>query len=387
MVLRMESEAPPIKVQSWLRGQPLRSLQREKVYIIEFWATWCEPCVKAMPHLVRLQEEYRDRGLEVVGVAANEEGPTLDEARTKLDAWLTEKFPKLGYSIALDYSGEMNKLWMEPSSSLGIPTSFVVDRDGHIAFIGHPTQLDNVLPKVLNGIWRTSDEAKAADTKRIGEAQRLRETLALRKSILAKLTPAIKAEDWVTALSAAEEAVAVIPDDISFRLIHVDLLLHKMHDMRTGLPAMRRLIRDAIGQRSEVWMAGVMGELFDPVKDNSYVPPAERFAMGKELAEHMLTLNPPQRGEGDKFKSYGAIAQYYYESGNKDRAIELIELALKSLDHPEPIHEEVKQRFAPRLLQALANYKGEKVCYGNFCSAPQNKSPEVPKRRRRRRKK
>ncbi|MCK1641499.1 TlpA family protein disulfide reductase [Bradyrhizobium sp. 157] len=389
MVLRMESEAPPIKVQSWLRGQPLRSFQRGKVYIIEFWATWCEACVEAMAHLVRLQEEYRDRGLEVVGVAASEEAPTLDEARTKLDAWLTEKVPKLGYPIALDYSGEMNKLWMEPSSSLGIPTSYVVDRDGRIAFIGHPTELDSVLAKVLNGIWRTSDEAKAADTKRIAEGRRkLRETRkrALCEPILAKLTPAIKAEDWVTALSAVEEAVAVMPDDINFRLLHVDLLLHKMHDMRTGLPVMRRLVRDAISQKSEVWMAGVMGELFDPVKDNSYFPPAERFAMGKELSEHMLTLTPPQRGDGYKFMSYGAIAQYYYESGNKDRAIELIELALKSLDHPEPIQDEVKQLFVPRLLQALANYKGEKVCYGNFCSAPQNKSPEVPKRRRRRRK-
>ncbi|WOH64075.1 TlpA disulfide reductase family protein [Bradyrhizobium sp. BWA-3-5] len=386
MVVRMESQAPPIKVQNWLRGQPVTIFQAGKVYIVEFWATWCGQCVASMPHLVQLQEKYKDRGLEIVGVAASEKASTADEARTKLDAWLTEKFSQLNYRVAFDYTGEMNKLWMDASLSVGIPTSFVVDRDGHIAFIGHPMLLDEVLPKVFNGIWRTSDEAKAADTKRIAEGQRrTRETRkrALTKTILAKLQPAMKAGDWARALSVVEEAVAVMPDDIKFRVLQVDLLLHKMHDMRTGLPVLRQLVRDAINQKSEVWMAGAMRELFDPAKDNSYFPSAERFAIGKELSEHILALNPPQRDDGPKFLSYAAVAHYYYESGNKDRAIELVELALKSLDSPEPIQDELKQHVLSPLLQALANYKGEKACYWGSCSVPQAKSAEVPKRRRR----
>ncbi|NEU99609.1 TlpA disulfide reductase family protein [Bradyrhizobium uaiense] len=375
MVLRMESSAPPIKVQSWLRGQPLTNFQPGKVYIVEFWATWCGPCVEAMPHLVQLQEQYRDRGLEVVGVAANERASTTNEARTKLDAWLTEKFPKLNYRIAFDYSGEMDKLWMEPSFSFGIPTSFVVDRDGQIAFIGHPTQLDDVLPKVLDGIWRTSDEAKAADTNRTDENQRITREIAVLKPIYAKLQPAMEAEDWKAAFSAVEEGLALVPNQIEFRRLHAHLLLHKMRDMRTGLPAMRQLVRDAIDQRSEQWMTIAISELFGPAIDTSHLPRADRFAMGRDLSEHILALNPPQ-GDGYKFLAYGAVAQYYYESGNKERAIELVELALKSLDHPKPMQDKMKQLYVPRLLQALASYKGEKACYGEFCSAPQSKSPE-----------
>lgn len=53
---------------------------------------------------MRLQEKYRDSGLEVVGVAANEDAPTAVEARTKLDAWLTEKCSNLNYRIAFDYT-------------------------------------------------------------------------------------------------------------------------------------------------------------------------------------------------------------------------------------------------------------------------------------------
>ncbi|WP_225673074.1 TlpA disulfide reductase family protein [Bradyrhizobium hereditatis] len=179
-VVGLESPAPPIKVENWLRGQPLTSFQPGKVYIVEFWATWCAPCVAALSHLVQLQEKYKDSGVEIVGLAARERARTADDARSKLDAWLTEKLPNLNYRIGFDYTGEMNKLWMDPSFSVGTPTSFVVDRDGHIAFIGSSMQLDDVLPKILSGSWRTSDEAKAADTERLKANAEMRKMMSKR---------------------------------------------------------------------------------------------------------------------------------------------------------------------------------------------------------------
>lgn len=167
MVLRIDSPAPPINVESWLRGPPLTSFQPGTVYIVVFfWATWGERCVAAISHLVQLQEQYKDRGLEVIGVSACERSPTPDENRIDVGAWLTKKFPALNYRIACDDTGEMNRLWMELSSSCGIPTSFVIDRDGYIAFIGHPTRLDDVLPKVIKGGCPAGDDAKTADAAR-----------------------------------------------------------------------------------------------------------------------------------------------------------------------------------------------------------------------------
>ncbi|WP_353646035.1 TlpA disulfide reductase family protein [Mesorhizobium sp. WSM2239] len=366
----MESPAPSIQVETWLRGEPLTSFQPGKVYIVEFWATWCGPCVDGMPHLIQLQEKYRESGVEIVGVAASEDAPTADEGRSKLDAWLTEKFSNLNYRIAFDSTGEMAKLWMEPSFSVGIPTSFVVDRDGHIAFIGHPTELDEVLPKVLNGSWRTSDQAKAADHDRIAQGETIAREQALTKPIYDKLRPAMQTEDWKTALSAVEEGIALLPDNLNFRSTHLNLLLHRMRDMRAGLPVMRQFVRDAIDKHAENWMIAALDQLFQPNFDHSHFPSAERLAMGKELSEHILARNPPQ-GEGRKFWAYPAVAWYCHESGNNDRAIELIELALKSLDGPEPISDVLRQHLLPDLLQALANYKGEKVCYGALCAAPQ----------------
>ncbi|WFU14932.1 hypothetical protein [Bradyrhizobium sp. CB3481] len=55
---------------------------------------------------------------------------------------------------------------------------------------------------------------------------------------------------------------------------------------------------------------------------------AERFAIGKDFFERILALNPPQRDEDYKFMCYEPVAQYYYESGEKDRTSELVELAI-----------------------------------------------------------
>ncbi|MES0026627.1 MULTISPECIES: TlpA disulfide reductase family protein [unclassified Mesorhizobium] len=363
MVLKIKSPAPWLKVDTWLRGEPLTNFQPGKVYIVEFWATWCELCVAEMLELMRLQEKYKVGGLEVVAVAANEDAPTAVEARTKLDAWLTENCSHLNYRIAFEHTGEMTKLWSNPGFSLGIPTSFVIDRDRKIAFVGHPGQLDDVLPKVLNGSWRTGDKAKAADTERIGTSEPMAREQALKEPVHDRFWAAVKLEDWTTALWAIEEGIALLPDDINFRLAHAHVLLHKIEDMWTGLPVIRQLVRDAIDKNSEDWMVSALDQLFHAANDHSRLPPAERSAMGKELSEHILALNPPQ-GDSPKFRSYPAVARYYHENGSNDRALEWVELALTSLDGPDPIPAELKEQHLPDLLQALAKYGGGQVCYG-----------------------
>ncbi len=79
-------------------------------------------------------------------------------------------------------------------------------------------------------------------------------------------------------------------------------------------------------------------------------------------------MNPPQRGEVPKFRSYPAIAQYYYESATR---IARSEVTLKSLDGPASIPDKLKQQVMSVLVQTLANYKGQKACYGSLCATPQ----------------
>ncbi|MET4121210.1 thiol-disulfide isomerase/thioredoxin [Bradyrhizobium sp. JR1.5] len=361
MILRMESPAPPIRVEGWIRGEPLTNFKPGTLYIVEFWATWCGGCVAEMPHLAKLQEKYDDSRIEIIAVAASERGSTAEEARTNLDAWLTKKGAKLNFRSAFDYAGKMKKSWMAPSFSNTIPTSFVIDRDGHVAFIGHPMQLYDVFPKIVNGTWRTSDEAKAADAGRIAEAEAEMREKARMQAFWGKLGLPLKAQNSSTALSDAREGVAVMPDDINVRLVHADLLLHKIQDMQTGVPVMRQLARDAIEKQSELWKVQAIRKLSNPAEKNSDVPHSDRFAIGKDLAEHILALNSPEGPAGPKFLSYVAVAQYYYQSGDNDRAVELVESAVKSLDGPGPMGAEQKAHYLRLLLETLAKYKDEEA--------------------------
>lgn len=160
--LKPGDPAPPLKVTKWLRGREVNAFEPGKVYVVEFWATWCGPCVVMMPHLGDMQEELESKGVTIIGFTANDPGNTLE----KVNKFLEKRGDKLGYSIAYGEDRETYDAFMKAAGQGGIPCSYVIGKDGKIAFIGHPLFLDEVLPKVLNGTWdpvKGKAELEAAD--------------------------------------------------------------------------------------------------------------------------------------------------------------------------------------------------------------------------------
>ncbi|MEW6210365.1 MAG: TlpA disulfide reductase family protein [Acidobacteriota bacterium] len=71
-----QTSQPPDFALKDIRGQTVRlSDYRGKVVLINFWASWCAPCLAEMPELVRLQEEYKDKGLQIIGIAYPKDNP------------------------------------------------------------------------------------------------------------------------------------------------------------------------------------------------------------------------------------------------------------------------------------------------------------------------
>jgi thiol-disulfide isomerase/thioredoxin len=153
--LKAGDAAPQLKVTKWLQGKEVPAFTQGKVYVVEFWATWCGPCVVMMPHLGELQSEYKDQGVTVIGYTANDENNTAD----KVAEFVSKRGPKLGYTFAYGADRNTYDAWMTAAGQNGIPCSFVIDQKGKIAYIGHPMFLGEVLPKVVAGTWNAEEGA------------------------------------------------------------------------------------------------------------------------------------------------------------------------------------------------------------------------------------
>jgi cytochrome c biogenesis protein CcmG/thiol:disulfide interchange protein DsbE len=108
---------------------------RGQVVLVNFWATWCPPCRKEIPFLIKMQDKYRDHGFTVLGIS-------MDEGGRKMVGKFLEKlgvnYPVIigDGSLARGFGGVM-----------GVPASFLVDREGNLVkrYDGYVTE------KVLNG--------------------------------------------------------------------------------------------------------------------------------------------------------------------------------------------------------------------------------------------
>lgn len=162
-VLAAGSAAPALSVEKFMKGDAVSAFEPGKVYVLEFWATWCGPCIRAMPHLSKLQKDHPE--LTVIGVAGFERAPDAAAMEQKVQEFLDGRGKDVGFRIALDTDGSMAQEWMNAAKRRTIPTSMVVGRDGKVAFVGSPNaELDAAILAAL-GKDPGDPAAKATGTK------------------------------------------------------------------------------------------------------------------------------------------------------------------------------------------------------------------------------
>ncbi len=171
--LKIGDPAPALTATKWLQGNVVKVFEPGKTYVVEFWATWCGPCIVMMPHLSDMQQQYKDKGVTFIGYSAQDK----NNSEAKVTAFVQKRGPKLKYTFAYADDRNTYDTWMKAAGRSGIPCSFVVDQTGKIAYIGHPMYLDVVLPQVVARTWK--GQASADEVAKIeGEVNNVFRSLA-----------------------------------------------------------------------------------------------------------------------------------------------------------------------------------------------------------------
>lgn len=203
--LKVGDPAPRLQTGRWVQGTPVTDFERDKVYIVEFWATWCGPCRTSIPHLNAIHQKFKDRGLVVIGQDCWEQ----DES--KVEPFIKGMGDKMTYRVALDdrrdsEKGKMAETWMEAANQNGIPAAFLVDKNGLIAWIGHPMALQEPL---VEGVLAGTHDLKKAQAD-FEKAQKEIEAWKAARVPRAEVQAAIREKDWDAAAARLARAEAVL---------------------------------------------------------------------------------------------------------------------------------------------------------------------------------
>jgi thiol-disulfide isomerase/thioredoxin len=190
------SMAPRIAVKHWVKGSPVTSFSDNGTYVVEFWATWCGPCIESIPHITELAK--KNPSVKFVGVSIWE-----DDSSDSVAKFVAKMGPKMDYHIA--YGGNQDGMaltWMKAAAQNGIPTAFIV-KNQKIQWIGHPMMLEAPLAEVLqdkNDLEKSKDEF----LKRAAAANE-RQKLSLEVEAIEKLFDGGKKAEAHSALDKLEQ--------------------------------------------------------------------------------------------------------------------------------------------------------------------------------------
>ena len=329
--LMVGDTAPKFQAGSWIQGEPVHGFDTNHVYLVEFWATWCGPCVGSIPHLNELWEKFKDQGVIVIGLDVWDS----DEA---VAPFVKKMGDKMTYRVALDDKSHdpdgfmSSNWWKRKVNHHGIPTAFIIGKDGRIAWIGHPMSLnEQILNDIVSGRY---DLAKAAVEykKELEENDRF-------QALQEELFSAVKQKQWDAAESALKRISEMYPKSQGFTSTRLKVLLgqKKMDEAFQFAESFSNAhLTNNVWQNELAWAIATSDNADQRCLD-----------LAKKMAEHAVQLT-----EGKNAGTLDTLARVQFRLGNKTEAIVTEEKAFGM---------ETNQSEKDDLEKTLASYREGKL--------------------------
>jgi thiol-disulfide isomerase/thioredoxin len=147
--------APEIEIIEWIDQKPVKlSEMRGRVVLLDFWATWCGPCIAAFPHLKKWQQKYEDKGLIILGLTKYYGSAKGRDVTPEEELKFLREFKKehnLNYGFAVSDNDDNLRSY----GVTGIPTTVLIDRRGVIRLVetgsgaGNEAEINATLEKLI----------------------------------------------------------------------------------------------------------------------------------------------------------------------------------------------------------------------------------------------
>ncbi len=327
--LNIGAPAPPLRVGEWLKGAPIQQMEKGHIYVVEFWATWCGPCIAAMPHLSQLAAKYKDK-VTIIGVDIYEKEST---SINKIKAFVDSMGSRMDYHVATDDSSHMVEEWIVAfgEKDKGIPRTFVVNTDGQMAWIGHPNDLDSVLQKIVNNEWDINESEKKRSEKEYLKKLQM-ETIDLLNQLKDNPNSTLLAVDSLIKKEPRLKHFPFIPFYIFSALLKTDQM--KAYDYG------KLMLTYKIDNQAH-YPFTIIKTIEYQDETLSLLP--EIYALGADAYEKYMHADNAKIS--NLSKCYNDMANWYWLANNKSKAIETQQKSIEVL--------KTRKNFAATDLEAL----------------------------------